>query len=215
MAHGQGPDFCSFRPSWERIAYPIGSDPATRCREIWYYGGFPVVFVDSTCTGQYRLLTYDLTELRNLNLMYMHEFSKAQNRALEALEKAIDLFDFNWRVKKDIVAEDRVNGMIEIDIPNDVIWFNVEDDILKTVMEVRLELKDFGANPIWTYEEAFEISIRDDEIGEKKGKRHKIEIPFTLTEELNRLRLGKNLLYSVVRNRTDNEEAKKVMEFNL
>ena len=30
------------------------------CREVWYYGNFPVVFDDSTCSGDYRLVTYNL-----------------------------------------------------------------------------------------------------------------------------------------------------------
>ncbi|MDH5467959.1 MAG: hypothetical protein OEY25_11125, partial [Candidatus Aminicenantes bacterium] len=120
-----------------------------------------------------------------------------------------------WRVKKEIIAENRAEGIIEIEIPYEGIWFNAEDDMLKTVLDVRLELKDFEANIIWEYEEAFEIVIKDDELREKKGKKYKIEIPFILNEELDRLRLGQNFLYAVVLNRTGNEEAKKVMEFRL
>ncbi|MDH5705813.1 MAG: GWxTD domain-containing protein [Candidatus Aminicenantes bacterium] len=211
----RGRIYVLFGPPWDRITYPMGSDPWSRCQEIWYYGGFPVLFIDSTCTGQYKLVTYDLTALRNLNLMYMHEFSKAQDRALEAPKKAREFFDFNWRVKKEIIAENRAEGIIEIEIPYEGIWFNAEDDMLKTVLDVRLELKDFEANIIWEYEEAFEIVIKDDELREKKGKKYKIEIPFILNEELDRLRLGQNFLYAVVLNRTGNEEAKKVMEFRL
>jgi GWxTD domain-containing protein len=50
-------------------------------QEIWYYGGFPVVFIDESNTGTYKLITYNLTSLRDFNLTYMHELDKAQTEA--------------------------------------------------------------------------------------------------------------------------------------
>jgi len=212
----RGRIYVLFGPPFERITYPMGSNPESRCSEIWYYGDFPVVFVDSTCTGQYKLVTYNLTELRDFNLMYMHEFSRAQDRAQQTIvEKEKSFFDFNWRVNKNVADENRAEGIIEIEIPYEVIWFNAEGDMLKTVLDVRLELKDVEAHIIWEYEEAYEVAVKDDELREKKGVKYKIEIPFVFSEELNRLRLGKNLLHAVVKNRTGKEEAKKVMEFKL
>jgi GWxTD domain-containing protein len=204
-----------FGPPLERITYTPGSGSINSGREIWYYGSFPVVFVDSSNTGQYKLITYDLTGLRDYNLMYMHEFSKAQGQALSAPDKARDSFDFNWRIRKKVIAENRIEGIIEIEIPYNAIWLHAEDEILKTVLDVELVLKDLEDNVIWRFEDAFEIAARDEELGGMKGKKHKIEIPFFLNQDLAGLRLGKNLLYAVVRNRTGNEEAKKVMEFKI
>jgi GWxTD domain-containing protein len=212
----RGRIYVLFGPPFERITYPMGSNPESRCSEIWYYGDFPVVFVDSTCTGQYELVTYNLTGLRDLNLMYMHEFSRAQDRAQQTIvEKEKIFFDFNWRLNKNIVDENKAEGIIVIEIPYEVIWFNAEGDMLKTVLDVRLELKDFEGQLIWEYEAAYEVAVKDDELTEKKGVKYKIEIPFVFSEELNRLRLGKNLLHAVIKNTTGNEEAKKVMEFKL
>lgn len=204
-----------FGPPMERITYTQGSGSINSGREIWYYGSFPVVFVDSSNTGQFKLISYDLTGLRDYNLMYMHEFSKSQDRALAPPDKARNFFDFNWRIKKNVIAENRIEGTIEIDIPYNAIWLNADDEILKTVLDVELVLKDFEDNIIWRFEDAFEIAARDQELGEMKGKKHKIEIPFLLNQDLAGLRLGRNLLYAVVRNRTGNEEAKKVMEFKI
>jgi GWxTD domain-containing protein len=212
----RGRIYILFGPPFDRITYPMGSGPDSRCSEVWYYGDCPVVFVDSTCTGQYRLVTYDLTPFRDFNLMYMHEFSRAQDRAQQTIVgEETNLFDFNWRVKKNVVDENRAEGMIEIEIPYEVIWFNAEEDMLKTVLDVRLELKDFEDNLIWEYEEAFEVAMKDDELRDKKGEKFKIEIPFVLSEELDRLRQGKNLLHAVVTNRAGDEKAKKVTEFRL
>lgn len=211
----RGRIYILFGPPFERVTYAMGSGSDNKSREIWYYGSFPVIFVDSENTGQFKLITYNLTGLRSLNLMYLHVLSKAQGQALEAPEKARDFFDFNWRIKKDIIAENRIESTIEIDIPYNSIWLNAEGEILKTVLDVRLELKDSEDNIIWSYENAYEVASRDEELSELKGKKYKIKIPFILNQISTGLPPGKNLLYAVVRNRTGNEEAKKVMEVKM
>lgn len=207
-------------PSFREIHSIESTDPYSlfyrRCGELWHYGGFPVVFINDACTGGvYRLVTYDLTSLRDVNLMYMHELSRAQALAQETFVKEKSSFDFNWRVKKNVISENRVEGIIVIEIPYGVIWYNAEDDRLKTILDVRLELRDFENILIWEYEKAFEIKIKEDELKERQREKYKIEIPFVLKEELDRLRMGKNLLNAVVKNRTGDEKSKKVMEFRL
>lgn len=211
----RGRIYILFGPPMDRMRYPMGGDPYSRCREIWYYGAFPVVFIDSTCTGIYSLVTYDLTNIRQYNLMYMHELTKAQASAQATFGKEKKFFDFKWRVKKDVVEADRVEGTITIEIPYGNIWYKSEGDMLETVLDVRLELKDSEGSLIWEYEEAFEIAITEDELREKQKKMYEMEIPLILEKDLERLRQGKNLLQVRIINRTGGEKLKKVMEFRL
>ncbi len=211
----RGRIYILFGPPMDRLRYPMGGGPYSRCREIWYYGVFPVVFIDSTCTGLYSLVTYDLSNMRHLNLMYMHELTKAQARAQATFGKEKRFFDFKWRVKKDVVEADRVEGTITIEIPYGNIWYKSEGDMLETVLDVRLELKDSEGSLIWEYEEAFAIAIKEDELKEKQNKMYEMKIPLILEKDLERLRQGKNLLHAIIINRTGGEELKKVMEFRL
>ena len=57
--------------------------------------------------------------------------------------------------------------------------------------------------------------LKEDELGAKFGKNYEMDIPFILNKEISPLRTQKNLLYAVVRNRSGNEEAKKVRELRL
>ena len=57
--------------------------------------------------------------------------------------------------------------------------------------------------------------MEEDELLKKKGEKYEVEIPFILDRDLNRLRQGKNLLHAVVKNKTGDEELKKVMKFTL
>ncbi len=211
----RGRIYILFGPPTDRITYPMGGDPYSPCREIWYYGAFPVVFVDRACAGIYVLVTYDLSSIRQLNLMYMHELTKAQAKAMHTFGKEKRFFDFKWRVTKDVVEEDRVEGTIIIQIPFGDIWYQSEGDMLKTVLDARLELKDFEGSPIWEYEEAFEIAIGEGELKGKQNKMYEMKIPLILEKDLDRLRQGKNMLHAIIINRTGGEELKKVMEFSL
>lgn len=209
----RGRIYVLFGPPLERLTYPPGSYAGSSGQEVWYYGNFPVVFVDSANSGQYKLVTYDLTGLRSINLMYLHEFSKAQFQAFSAPDKAKEAFDFTWRIHQDVVEDNKIEGIIEIEIPYKIIWLLPDGDILKTVLDVQLELKDFEGKIIWRYEGAFEVAVQENEFQEEKE--YNMKIPFIVERDLSSLRLGENLLYAVVRNRTGEAEAKKVMEFNI
>jgi len=212
----RGRIYVLFGPPTDRILYPMGGDPYSHSREIWYYGNFPVVFVDPASNGIYKLVTYDFSPVRSLNLMYMHELSLAQAEARKTFQKERGIFNFNWSVKKTVIEAERVEGVIFIEIPYTVIWFKAEGvDRLKTILDVHLDLKDSENSVIWEHKEAFEIVMKEEELEERKKENYKMEIPFILEKNLDNLRLGKSLLHAVIKNRTGEEELEKVMEFKL
>lgn len=192
-------------------------DPAGRgiCQEIWYYGYFPIVFVDRTCTGDYQLVTYDLTPLSAVNLRYLHELSGAQKAAQQTIIGENIYFDFDWDIKKTLVETDRIEGVITIEIPYASIWFKEEDEKLKTTLDLHLELKDSEGKLMWEYDGPFEIETDEQEIEENRKKKYHMEVPFRLEKDLDLLRKGKNQFLAILKNRTGEDEMKKVREFNL
>ncbi|MFQ6109459.1 MAG: GWxTD domain-containing protein [Candidatus Aminicenantales bacterium] len=213
----RGMIYILFGPPTDRITYPMGGDPYSRCREIWYYGNFPVVFIDETCTGTYHLVTYDLSPIRSLNLMYMHELNLAQAQARDTIRGERKFFDFDLKVKKELIQEGRLEGLITIGVPYSDIWFKAEEEMLRTVLDIKLELKDSEENLVWEYEAPFEISISEQDLKEKQNKKYSMEIPIIIDkkEDVERLQRGKNRLYALLVNRTGGEELRKIIEFNL
>ena len=212
----RGRIFILFGPPSDRMTYPMGGDPYSYCREVWYYGNFPVVFVDSTCTGVYRLVTYDLTALRSLNLMYMHELNLAQARAQQTIrDQEHKVFDFNWKVKTAAVEEERVEGTILIEVPYAGLWFTAggeEKEQLKTTLDLRLEMIDAAGNSYWKFEHSYKIETTETALKEDKRVVYTIEVPFVVKKGLDKLRQGKGKLYASLKNRTGGEEMKKFME---
>jgi GWxTD domain-containing protein len=199
----------------DRITYPMGYSAASRCQEVWYYGDFPIVFVDNTCTGTYRLITYDLSSIRSLNLMYMHELSSAQAAAQQTIRGRVEDVRFDWSVEKTVVNPDRVEGTILVKIPYANIWFSEEGSKLVTTLDLRFELKDAEDNIAWEFQDTYKVETDEEDLGDKKGEEYKIEIPFVLEKELPRLREGKNRLYGFLTNTTGGDVTKKVKDFNL
>jgi len=204
-----------FGPPLDRITYPMGYSAASRCQEVWYYGDFPVVFVDNTCTGTYRLVTYDLSSIRSLNLMYMHELSSAQAAAQQTIRGRIEDVSFDWSVDKTLDTPERVEGTFTVKIPYANIWFAEEESKLVTTLELRFELKDSEENSVWEFVDTYRIETDEADLAEKKGDEYEIEVPFVLDDELPQLRKGKNRLYGYLTNTTGGEVAKKVKEFKL
>lgn len=212
----RGRIYILFGPPTDRITEPMGGGPSGQCQEVWYYGNFPVVFVDRTCTGDYDLVTYNLSSLRSLNLRYMHELSLAQASAQRTIRKGEDqLFDFNWKIEKTAVKEEKVEGVIHIEIPYQNIWFQKENHSLVTTLDLHLELKDSNEQIIWDYDHSYRVKVAEENLKQMKGEKYQVEVPFILEKGLEKLRPGPNQFYVLLKNRTGGSVQEKVMTFKI
>jgi len=211
----RGRIYVLFGPPMDRITHPLGYSYYGRCQEIWYYGNFPVVFVDPTCTGTYRLITYNLSPISSLNIAYMQALSEAQASSQETITGEPIFFNFTWHVKKTLVNEERIECIIFIDVPMENIWFKEKDGKLETVLELYLKLIDAGGQFVWEYEDSFKIEIDEKDLGENKEKNFKIEVPFLLEKDVGRLFQGKNKLFATLKNKTGEDEQKKVLDITF
>ena len=143
----------------------------------------------------------------------MHEINLAQARAQQTILGERRFFDFDWNVKKTLVEENKVEGVIHIDVPYANLWFKEEDKKLKTTLDIYLELKDAEGIIVWEKDESFKVETDEEKLEANKRERFKIEIPFVLEKNVNNLRHGKNRIFITLRNRTGGDEIKKVMDF--
>ena len=210
----RGRIYILFGPPSERTTYTPGAS-SSRCTEVWYYRHFPIVFVDNGCSGSFKLVTYDLSSIRSFNLAYMLEFAKTEAEAQMTIIDDEKAFNYDWDVKKTIIEKENIKGIIIIDIPYKVIWFTTIEDKLETTLDIHLELKDSDGILFWEYESSYKIDTDEDELKKNKKDKYRIEVPFVLKEELNRLKQGKHLLHVLLRNRTGDVELRKVKEFRI
>lgn len=209
----RGRIYILFGPPMDRITSP--SDAAGRAQEVWYYGNFPVVFVDEFSSGRFELVTYDLSALRELNLMYMHELNQAQARSQQTITGERRFFNFDWDVAIRAERGERAEGEVRIEVPLALVWFAAKDGRMSTRLDVALEIRTSEGREFWTHSRSFPLDMAESELQEAPDQRLRILIPVILEGPLDELRMGPNKIFVTLTNRTGESSLRKVRSFRL
>ena len=209
----RGRIFILFGPPIERIVYPQELDGSSQ--EIWYYGNFPVAFMDRYSTGIFKLVTYNLSSLRSLNLAYMHELSREQERAQQTIIGEVAMFNFDWEVSAKRLSSGQIEGMVRISVPYTKLWFKDEEGTMITILDLQLELHNAAGTLIWSYKGSYDIRIEEEDLLEIQNKGWDQEIVFTLEKGDEKLLQGENKIYAILARRTGMAKLQKVKVFSI
>lgn len=211
----RGRIYILYGPPSERQIQSSGFQSQGRCAEVWAYGNFPVVFVDQSCTGQFKLVTFDLSPLRELNLSSGGALTQAQENARKMILDAGKIFDYEIDLTFAERTPQRIAARLKIRLPYELIWFKSDGKNLRTAFEVSLELRNGEKNLVWEGKAAFPISLSEDELPAKSGQKYVMEIPIDITDPAKIALLGKGqgLLSVAVVNTTGKETQKKTIAF--
>jgi len=214
MFHGEGRPgwqtdrgriYILFGPPTERLTYPM--DASGYCREVWYYGSFPVLFIDDQCQGSFIM--------RAINLEHLQELNIAQGHFQKTFDQEKRFFDYNVSLAKTGAAAGIFEGKVFVDIPYNTIWFNFKDGRLETSFDVRLELSDGSGTIVWQAEDSFPLALEESQLTQNRKGRFRMEFPLRIDKDLDKL-LDKKLRMDVsVKSATEGEALKKVVEFRL
>ncbi|HMA54186.1 MAG TPA: GWxTD domain-containing protein [Acidobacteriota bacterium] len=214
MFHGEGRPgwrtdrgriFLLFGPLSERLTYPM--DASGFCREIWYYGAFPVVFIDEHCSGYFVMTAINLEHLQELNI--------AQGYFQKTFNPEKKLFDYQVSMQKTRVEAGVYEGKVYVDIPYDSIWFNFKGGKLETAFEVHVEISDKSGTIAWQAQGTFPLALEEKDLVENRKTRFRMEFPILIDKDLDRLKDQKLRMDVSVRSTTEGEELKKAVAFEL
>jgi GWxTD domain-containing protein len=205
----RGRIYVLFGPPDQRTTTSSAATPEGRCQEVWYYRDFPVVFLDRSCTGTFRLVTLDLSPIGDLSLAR----ESAPKPLLPSEEKAP--YDFDVILKRKRSEETRLNATVDISIPYSAIWLSLEDGKFVTTLEIQLSLKDSQGILRWEHTENRELSLTSEDLKQKLNSAYQLSIPLLLEKDVEALAQGKNKLLIVLTNRKIGEEIRKTVEFSL
>lgn len=192
----RGRVFITLGPPTNRETFPRGMSQYGVPTEIWYYGFFPVVFMDENWTGNYRLNALGAQQINEINRAQIDYGAKVPDR------KTVLDFDFNMKNVQEGEA------IFEIEIPYNNIWFAENEDLMQTTLDVSLEVVDKENNSIWEYQEGYAISILKEKIGDYIGEKYKIEI-------LAIIKPGNFELVIEIENKTGGERVRKRIKFTI
>jgi len=206
-----------FGPPMERITQPYREATNARCQEVWYYGDYPIIFIDATCTGVYKLATYDLGPLRDYSLEYAHDLNRAQDEAQRvfAQEEGVKPASFDADLTVKARTPDRVEAVLGIDWPYERIWFRSEGATMAATLEAEVEVRDAQKAVIWQSQTRRDIRMPDAEVNRMTGKKYRVEIPIVIEggDKVGRVGEGKDALLITLTFSTGHEIYKKTMDF--
>ncbi len=201
----RGRIFILFGPPSERLTYPM--DASGYCREIWYYGAFPVVFIDEHCSGYF--------VMRAINLEHLQELNIAQGYFQKTFSQEKKFFDYEVSMQKTRSEGGVYEGRVYVDVPYDTIWFNFKGGRLETAFEAHLEISDNSGTIIWQAENTFPLTLEEKDLTENRKNRFRMEFPLLIDKDLDRLKTQKLRLDVSVRSTSEGEELKKAVAFQL
>jgi len=189
-------------PPDERRTYPRGQGLYDKPYEEWYYGFFPILFIDNNWTDDYALEPLSAMQITLINEAQMERKSK-KPQAREGLE-------FVLKVEKTKADEIRV----EVRIPIKIIRFSREGFTLKTTLELFLEITTrvgAGGEPQKVREEhkSYPLAIEDKDWVRDFEKTFRAELSYS------GLPKGNFDLLVKIRNNADGREVQKREKFTL
>jgi GWxTD domain-containing protein len=154
-------------PPTNRETYPRGITFYGIPTEVWYYGWFPIWFIDPAWNGTYRLdpdSAQQLAEIMSVQ-MYLKPFVATEKSALE--------------FSVGVVERAGAAPVAKITIPYAKIWFKAEGGKLVTTLKVSLALTDADEAEVWTDNRDEVVETTDKQLKEAIAKDHVLEIPVT------------------------------------
>jgi len=181
-------------PPDQRLTYPMGKTLRDLPREIWYYGMYPIIFIDFHRNGDY--------ELTPLSARHIAEINEAQIREQQKFKTEKAFFDFNLEIKKE--PENEI--FFYIDVPYKNIWFVEKEDKLETTLELSIEILNSENQEVWQHKKEYHISVAEEKV--QKGGSYLIEIPAALEK-------GKYIINMILFNKTGEEKIEKKVEVEI
>jgi GWxTD domain-containing protein len=185
-------------PPWERYAYPRGKTFYGKPTEIWYYGFFPIVFLDDDWNG-----TYDLDPLSAQQIALIN---KAQMDLKPLVRTERTFSDFRVSVEK--IQGDEV--LIRVRIPYRNIWFAEEKGGLRTALELSLGVSDKSGAKVWDFKETYTVETTEDKLKEVIQDDYLIEVPARIGGGP-----GSYSLKAELKNRADEVRVEKNLDFEI
>ncbi|TET23457.1 MAG: GWxTD domain-containing protein [Candidatus Aminicenantes bacterium] len=183
-------------PPEGREKYPTGYTFDGRPMEIWYYGVYPIIFIDYSYVGDY--------ELYILSAQHVAQLLKASIDLKPEVKMEGLIFDFDLNLEK--LPGNKINVQIKVQYKN--IWLVERDDKLETTLLLSLEVFSDSKKKVWDFNEEYSISLGQNEIMGTLGKSYVIPVDIELSQ-------GKYRMKILLENKTDGKKVQKTINFDL
>ena len=192
----RGRVYITLGPPDHREQFPRGMSFYGFPTEIWYYGWFPIIFVDENWTGNYRLDPISAQQINEIN------------RAQVDLRPKVELDQIILDYKVDVDKSDEGDALFMIKIPYRNIWMAEREDRLETTLDVLTVVSSRDGEEIWRNQKLFTVSVPQDELVEFLGKEYRLEFSA-------KIQPGRYTLVVEIQNMTGEKRVRKQVNFSM
>lgn len=181
-----------------RDVFPSGYSFYEPPVEIWYYGGFPVVFIDNNREGIYRLEPGSVRRLSMIN-------AAQQQLKPEGINRNVRQFDFALTM----VYRGSGEAKLLMEVPYRVVNLiqNNKTGAYETQLKLSVNISGPKGKKVLEKEALHSVTVSEDKLA-KLGKSFTIEFPFQLSA-------GKYTAQVTMENTADRSQARKKIDFKL
>jgi GWxTD domain-containing protein len=158
----RGRIYITLGPPDHREVYPRGVTFYGVPTEYWWYGFFPIRFVDERWVDDYRIDPDDATQISQIT-----QAQTQWNLPLEGLPKSA--LTWNRALPGLDVLVEKAGGegaRITLSLPYRNIWMKAQGDRLEAGLEVTIEVRDAAGEAAWSFAQTYPLSLAMDRLKE-------------------------------------------------
>lgn len=150
----RGRVFITLGPPDYRETYPRGITFYGLPTEIWWYGFFPITFIDEKWIDDYRLSPDGAAQIAMINRA-QQEWNEPRVGYSGGPERAAALSGLDVRIEK---ADGEGTRFIVV-LPYPSIWMKARGETLETILEVTMKVRDAAGTEAWTFSKSFPLEV--------------------------------------------------------
>jgi len=185
-------------PPDTRQRFPRGYNMGDYPTEVWYYGFYPIIFIDLDWSNNYELVkgsAYNLAQIMKTQMAWKPRIPK---------DKIV--FDTSGDIE---IHKEGDRQKILLRIPYRNIWMKAEGENLETSINAEVKIADADTQTkVWEFTKAYKISFKESELEKMYDANYVIEIPAQLPE-------GNYTIDVILENTTDAKKIAKSLKFSL
>ncbi len=178
-------------PPTERYTYPMGRYHGDLPTEIWYYGFFPIVFIDYYWSGTYQLTPLSAYQIAQINI----------TQATMGPDFKVSKIDIDFEI-------DLQKNILQIKIPYKLIALQKKDSDFYTTLSFSINIRNERKETIFQKREEVMLKFNLDDIKNLKS-------PFHILSFETNLEKGRYEVEIELKNLTNNSSKKKLEKFEI
>jgi len=179
----------------QRQVYPMGYSQYDPPVEIWYYGMFPLMFIDHYRLGKY--------EIDPVSSRYVSELTKARMFFNPEVAKLKNLFDVGLKVKT--ISSGKID--LQIDVPYKLVNFEEKGKVFKGTLDISVVITDSAGSIRHQSEKSHSLSLTQQDLKNIKS-RFIISYPIEINP-------GKYTLKVIIKDRFSDKKSDKTLSIRV